>query len=307
MALTWMPVVDSDTLAAEHRRDLDIGREHARALGRSAVEAAAEGRYTLPGGRVVDWAEAVRRAVESKVSVPPHVVLAPAPERRFEQTLVGVANVTTLAAAWTLTKAGERPLALNLASGTAPGGGFLTGSRAQEEFICQRSALHATLVDDAMYQVHRARHYHEASDWMIVSPDVPVFRDDAAEPLPEPWTCAFLTGAAPYRPRVGARRSAALLKVRIHRALAVAHAYGYESLVLGAWGCGAFQNDPVQTARDFREALEGDFAGCFQKVVFAITDWSEDRRFLGPFRNAFSDHPPAPRRSFVGWLSSMVG
>jgi len=70
--------------------------------------------------------------------------------------------------------------------------------------------------------------------------------------------------------------------------LAIARAYGYSALVLGAWGCGAFRNDPHRTAVDFRRALEGDFAGAFSDVVLAISDWSQERRFLGPFRDVLT-------------------
>jgi uncharacterized protein (TIGR02452 family) len=70
--------------------------------------------------------------------------------------------------------------------------------------------------------------------------------------------------------------------------LLVAAAYGYDVLVLGAWGCGAFGNDPVRTAKDFRTALEQHFCRHFSEVVFAIADWSPERRFLGPFRDEFS-------------------
>lgn len=54
-------------------------------------------------------------------------------------------------------------------------------------------------------------------------------------------------------------------------------------------GSGAFQNDPAQTAADFRLALDGEFRGAFREVVFAIADWSPERRFLAPFRDAFVD------------------
>ena len=50
------------------------------------------------------------------------------------------------------------------------------------------------------------------------------------------------------------------------------------ALPSGARGCGAFGNDPTRTAEDFREALEHEFDGVFTEVVFAITDWSEERR-----------------------------
>ena len=56
----------------------------------------------------------------------------------------------------------------------------------------------------------------------------------------------------------------------------------------GAWGCGAFENDPNRTATDFRLALEGEFSESFSDVVFAIADWSSERRFLGPFRDVFA-------------------
>ena len=62
----------------------------------------------------------------------------------------------------------------------------------------------------------------------------------------------------------------------------------YDTLILGAWGCGAFGNDPERAAANFREALEGEFRGAFSKIIFAITDWSPERKFLGPFRDTFS-------------------
>jgi len=78
------------------------------------------------------------------------------------------------------------------------------------------------------------------------------------------------------------------LQKRIHRVLAIARSYGHYALVLGAWGCGAFKNDPHRTAVDFRQALENDYSGAFSDIVFAITDWSPERTFLGPFRDVFA-------------------
>jgi uncharacterized protein (TIGR02452 family) len=70
--------------------------------------------------------------------------------------------------------------------------------------------------------------------------------------------------------------------------LAIASALGYETLVLGAWGCGAFGNDPYRAALDYRASLETDFAGHFAEIVFAITDWSAERKYLGPFSEVFA-------------------
>jgi uncharacterized protein (TIGR02452 family) len=113
---------------------------------------------------------------------------------------------------------------------------------------------------------------------------------DDGSVLDSPWCLSILTCAAPYAPGVGQPASGDLLQLRIERVLAVARAYGYQALVLGAWGCGAFENDVNRTARDFHAALTTRFDGAFSDVVFAIADWSPERRFLDPFRRVFA--PP---------------
>jgi uncharacterized protein (TIGR02452 family) len=139
-----------------------------------------------------------------------------------------------------------------------------------------------------MYDEHRKRSRPDSTDWAIYSPDVPVFRKDEGSELDQPWLLSFITCAAPYAPKIGQPESGDLLQKRVHRVLAIARAFGYSTLVLGAWGCGAFGNDPRRTAVDFRSALENEFRGAFFDIVFAITDWSTERRFLGPFRDVFA-------------------
>jgi uncharacterized protein (TIGR02452 family) len=168
------------------------------------------------------------------------------------------------------------------------GGGFLGGARAQEEAICRSSALYHTLVGDPMYEEHSKRPRPAATDWTIYSPDVPIFRSDDGTELENPWLLSFITCAAPYAPAIGQPEAGDLLQRRIHRALAIARAYRYSALILGAWGCGAFGNDTHRTAADFRQALENEFSGAFSDVVFAIADWSPERKFLGPFRKVFT-------------------
>jgi len=285
--------LDSVTMAAARRRELDIPKEVAAALGRSAVAAARAGRYVTRGGREVVWREAVQAACTAKRSIPPEMTLPDHGETAVRETRVQVANETTLGAARRLVERGMRPLALNFANGIHPGGGFRSGARAQEEVLCRSSALFLTLDGDPMYAEHRQRPRPDSTDWAILSPGVPVFREDGGAELDEPWLLSFVTSAAPYAPGVGQPEAGDLLQRRIHRVLAIARAHGHAALVLGAWGCGAFGNDPQRTARDFREALEGPFAGAFSDIVFAIADWSPERKFLGPFREVFAEAPSA--------------
>lgn len=284
--LQILPCLDSPEMAIARQRELVLPHHVAEALGRSAVEAAERGYYEV-GGKRVDWSHLVQTARTAKVSIPPE---APLPEREaafYAETRVQVSNETTLGAARRLVDRGLKPVALNFANGVHPGGGFLHGATAQEETLCRSSALYQTLVGDPMYQMHRQRPLPDSTDWAIYSPDVPVFRTDDGTSLEQPWLLSFITCAAPYAPAVGQPRSGNLLRQRIHRVLAIARAYGHAALVLGAWGCGAFGNDPHRTAQDFRRALEGEFDGAFSEVVFAISDWSPERRFLGPFCKVF--------------------
>ena len=282
------PALDSEARAGQHRLALDVPFEKAAALGRSVVEAARQGFYVTAAQQRVDIADLIADACARKVSVPPDAVLPPARGAQYATTVVQVVNDTTFEAARQLIAEGLRPAALNFANGTRPGGGFLRGARAQEEVLCRSSALYSTLLGDPMYAHHAARHLPDSTDWVIVSPAVPVFRTDAGEWLDAPWPLDILTCAAPYAPTVGQPRSGDLLQQRIGRVLDVAAAYGYDTLVLGAWGCGAFGNDTARTARDFRQALEGPAGHAFRHVTFAITDWSIGRKFLGPFAGVFS-------------------
>jgi len=114
---------------------------------------------------------------------------------------------------------------------------------------------------------------------MIYSPEVPVLRDDAGNLLPEPYVVDFITAAAP---NVGSLRTPkgkktceeaeAILRVRIPRVLEAFARHGVRDLVLGAWGCGVFGNDPAIVARIFKEELSTTFRGRFRHVIFAVLD-----------------------------------
>jgi uncharacterized protein (TIGR02452 family) len=78
-----------------------------------------------------------------------------------------------------------------------------------------------------------------------------------------------------------------ILMHRILKILSVAKAKGHDSLILGAWGCGAFGNDGNLVAELFHRALTVEFAGSFKEVTFAIVDTSPEERFISPFSQRF--------------------
>jgi uncharacterized protein (TIGR02452 family) len=142
-----------------------------------------------------------------------------------------------------------------------------------------------------MYSYHRERYDPFYSDYVIYSPDVPVFRSDEGDLLDEPYKVSVITSPAVYAKRVQMERRDEILPAmwsRILKVLSVGRLHGHDSIVLGAWGCGAFENDPYEIAKLFNRALEENFKGAYKRVAFAIVDWSEERRFIGPFQNIFS-------------------
>ena len=210
----------------------------------------------------------------------------PAPPSARGAGVIEVTGESTLGAAHRL---GGDLAALVFASARSPGGGFLNGAQAQEESIARGSALYPCLLAArSFYDDHRASASLLYSDRVIYSPAVPVFRDGHDRLLPVPYPVTFLTCAAPNRsaisrntPEIRPEVEPALRR-RAARVLAVAAAHGHRRLVLGAWGCGVFGNDPATVADAFAVALRDRPA--FDLIVFAVLD-----RASGPARRAFDD------------------
>lgn len=270
-----------------------ISRDMAERYGHEAVSIIRAGHYVSIGQRRVEVSAAIQQAVANTCVYPPGTPL-PEITARFDHTVIEVTNETTLHAARRLISVGQRPVALNFASATHPGGGFLTGARAQEESLCWSSGLYACLEHQTMYDFHRQRHDPIYTDYTLYSPDVPVFRDDEGRLLDEPYLCSFLTSAAvnanALLQRDPSRRSEiepAMIE-RIHKVLTLGAAHGHTAIILGAWGCGAFGNDGHEMAAWFDRALQTDFRGVYDHIVFAVLDFSREQHFIGPFKAVFA-------------------
>jgi uncharacterized protein (TIGR02452 family) len=234
------------------------------------------GRYRAPQGGTVDITTALHSAIDGTRLYEPADALptVPAADAPGGGTVVSVTGESTLAAARRLAREGD-VAALVFASAKHPGGGFRSGAVAQEEDISRASGLYRCLTAaPRFYAYHRSHSDNLYSDRVIHSPDVPVFRDDDGNLLGEPYPVSFLTAAAPNRgavPRDRAAQVAQALTKRAGRVLAVAAAHGHRRLVLGAWGCGVFRNDPATVAEAFAGALAKQSAH-LDEVVFAILD-----------------------------------
>lgn len=194
----------------------------------------------------------------------------------------------------------------NFASATNPGGGVRKGSTAQEECLCRCSTLYPVLAaGDSMkrfYLYHRERHDVRYTDTCIYTPDIWIIKTDTELPdrMPEAdWckvdviTCAAPNlRAKPYNAMNPGSGNAVkltdreLLELHRKRARHMLHAAAEnhaDILVLGAFGCGAFQNKPEIVARAYKEILP-EFRGRFRKIEFAVYCTSRDSRNYDVFK-----------------------
>ncbi|TKA68563.1 hypothetical protein B0A49_09087 [Cryomyces minteri] len=195
---------------------------------------------------------------------------------------------------------------LNMASPLRAGGGFLQGATSQEEFLCMRTTLYPSLRDEF---------YRLPQVGAVYTPDVLVFRSSAPEVtdlpkkdrffidvvsagmlrLPElegdPVKDADCTcGAVSYCDK---DREIVLNKMKA--VMRILQAKGAEKIVLGAWGCGAYENPVTEVAKAWKKVIVGtkkdqrrgrETWHGIKEVVFAIND----RTLLREFEKTFEGH-----------------
>jgi len=219
-----------------------------------------------------------------------------------KQGAIEVTNEPTLRASRRLYEQNYNVVCLNFASAKNPGGGFLKGSAAQEESLARASALYSCLMSkQEMYHINKNYPSALYTNHMIYSPKVPVFRDDNDEILDEPFYTDIITAPAVNAGVVRAKEPENMpliektMKERIKYILSLAVYHGCDGVVLGAFGCGVFKNDPEQVANSFAELIidhEGNphkFGKLFENITFAVLNRSKEKSVFNSFKKII--HP----------------
>ena len=234
------------------------------------------------------------------------------PEKRKTPVVITVTKNKTFQAAteWHFRHPGERIAVLNFASAVNPGGGVKSGSQAQEESLCRCSTLYPTLNQSYFwkkyYNVNREANDPLHTDACIWSPVVLICKSDSSIPQrlgPESWvTVDVITCAAPnlrektgnihnpewaQRVHLSREEQYGLHLQRARHILHIAAANRVGTLILGAFGCGAFANDPGAVAAAYKEALE-EYGQYFRYVEFAVYCREHEQENYLAFRNAFN-------------------
>lgn len=196
---------------------------------------------------------------------------------------------------------GKKVCVHNFASATNPGGGVTKGSTAQEECLCRCSTLYFNLnvadMWNGFYTPHRDAQDPIHNDDCIYTPEVVVFKSDIAMPklLPEKeWykvdviTCAapnlrlkpgnaMNVGDGAKMAKIGDKALLELHEKRLSRILDIAAAAGDEVVILGAFGCGAFENNPEVVVRAAKNVIE-KYKKHFETIEFAVYCSPRDER-----------------------------
>lgn len=173
---------------------------------------------------------------------------------------------------------------LNFASPKSPGGLFLDGADAQEEYLCHETTLYPILsspINLAQYYYPNKSHLNKGlyCNSAVWTPDVIYEKGNC---LVDIITCAAPNARVGFRYGSFSEQDANLaLMERIKYVLQVAAYAHVENLVLGAFGCGVYGNDPIVCAAFFNIYLRSEFAGVFRKVVFAIPRGENYATFKG--------------------------
>jgi uncharacterized protein (TIGR02452 family) len=276
-------------------------REH---IAKGTLQILRQGRYQSPSGHPIDLAAELLDCVNNTQYYGPEAlasirdqVLSRSAE--FNAMLVEVENETTLQGGARLTASYKdgRIGVLNFASAKNAGGGFLKGAQAQEESLARSSGLYYSLLRGHLfYEYHRTHRSGFYSDRMIYSPHCPVFRSDEGDLLERPYFVDFITSPAPNagviqqnEPDMSVRLEG-ILRERASKILSLAIYHRCDVLVLGAWGCGVFRNDPAMVAQIFRELLGANmpYWNRFRKVAFSVWDASRSRGTYQAFLERFA-------------------
>ncbi|EAY16363.1 hypothetical protein TVAG_359720 [Trichomonas vaginalis G3] len=247
-----------------------------------------KGFYINSVGQKIDVSDQIKFSIENSKLYNLSYKFSLENAKTSENTVIDVIDSLTLEASKELVDKGIKTCALNFASARNPGGGFAGPNEAQEENLCRSSALYwSQIKHPEMYEYNRQSKSLSYSDYMIFTPDCPVWRQSDYTLLENSYNLSFITAPACNLTKGAEAETHTAMLNRIRKIVMVAIENNMKGLVLGAFGCGVFKNNPADVANYFKTVLIDEGLGkYFDYIVFPI----KDGRKAGPFKRAFNIH-----------------
>ena len=172
---------------------------------------------------------------------------------------------TTDIAIRTIANATNKVVALNFADSNIPGGLYLNGEVTQEEELCRTMpSLYQSLVDSGEYPF-------DCYKKVLYTPNVIVMRDshnnyNFLDPS-EHKKAGIISAVAPNDP---AKFNIKKVYETLKTAFLIPKIFDETNvIILGAWGCGAFGNDPTTIANIFLEIIR-KYGNYYKFIYFSI-------------------------------------
>lgn len=239
-------------------------------IAKETMNAIKVGSYTNIAGQTINLTQLVNNAVNSSVLLNPNdPVYFKGDIKQNNKPNIYVTQETTLESAYRYSD--SNVCVLNFASAYHPGGAFMAGALAQEESIARSSALYHTLCNHDEYYAENKLADSLYLDYTIYSPDVPVIKKDNGEWLDKPYLISVVTSPAPNYSACDSELRKEIKEVLDRRMVIILRTMilnGHRNIVLGAWGCGVFGNDPWVVSSLFKKNLE--LLPYFDNIEFAV-------------------------------------
>lgn len=179
-------------------------------------------------------------------------------------------NSDTVSAASNFVRQGKTAI-LNMASYKRPGGGVANGAKAQEECLFRCSNLF-NAIPNTFYPL-------DINEGLYTN-DAVFFKDKDYNKI-DPFKVDVITVAAINLNKDNTQEvldsydTIMLNKIRLM--FDMAYKNKCENIILGAWGCGVFNNNPIHVANMFEEAImrrskitKHSYYECFKNIIFAV-------------------------------------
>lgn len=159
-------------------------------------------------------------------------------------------------------KIGKNIVIMNFASRIHPDGSYITGALTQEEQLCR--------VIPHLYFSLRQKVYPYGKNTILITPNIQIMRNGSNyKLLDEPIIVSVVSCAAPdlNKESFDIQRIEQTLKnvfVNVKQTLPKT-----DTLILGAFGCGAFKNDPIIMSRTMKK-IKNTYGELYENIIFAI-------------------------------------
>ena len=201
------------------------------------------------------------------------------PVDKFQKTKILVLNADVLYVAELfndeiINNRKNKIMVLNFANNLHAGGGVSRGAMAQEEELFRRSNYFITLTK---------QFYPIKVNEIIHTSNVTIVKDQNYNDITRKFTVGMIAAAALIDPPTNNNKytntnDKIIMDKMIENIFKTSYFLGYHTLILGAFGCGAFNNPKEEIVEIFNKYI-AEYNKKFKNIIFAVLDKNNEGNY----------------------------